>query len=739
MLASPLGKPIDRIDGRPKITGAARFAADNTPEGTAYGHLVTSTIAHGTVRAMDVRAARDAPGVLAVFTPDDPLPLAPPRTPIIQVIGVRRRPLQDHDVHYHGQIIGLVVAETFEQARDAASLIEVSYDAEPPRADFAAALASAVQPPPPFGQPVDILAEGVADIDAALAAGEIVVRGTYGQPAEQHSPLEPHAAVAWWEDDRLIVHSGTQGPALHAFEIAEAFGLDRVQVHVISPHVGGAFGGKVVTWAPTLLAAAAARARGRPVKVVPTRKQQFTVTGHRTRSLQEIALGANRDGTLTALKHDSVTELVMENPSAPSLQFYRVPNVHLGLRVVALNVPKATIMRAPGYQSGSFALECTMDELAHELGVDPVELRLRNQLTVAPDSGLPYSAKHLAECYRTGAERFGWSRRDPMPRSRADGEWLIGMGMAGGVLHGQRVAVAGRVRLRPDGTAEAATANSDMGQGTWTTLAVVAAERLGIAVDRVRPALGESTLPANPADLTSMMGAVASSATANMTAAIAGAAAQVITALIAHAVEHPGSPFHGMDPARVRYVNGRVTCTEFAVGFGELLTVTGSGGIEASHVAGQGGDDKGHAYASYAAYFAEVRVNRWTGEARPSRMTAVIDAGTIVNEKTARSQVMGAIVMGLGQALLEATELEPDTGRIANADLAGYLIPVCADMPAMDVHFLGRPDTNFTATGVRGLAELGCVGSAAAIANAVHNATGKRVRDLPITPDKLLD
>ena len=730
-------QPRHRIDGRLKVTGAARFAADHTMDGLVFGYLGTATIGSGAIDTMDVRAALAAPGVLAVYTPDNPLSMQPPRMPIIAVIGEGRRPLSDREVSYYGQIIAMVVAESFEQARDAAALIEVTYLPQPPRSSFRHAVPHAVLPPPPFGQPTEVLAEGVASIDEALSASEVTFSARYTQPGEQHNALEPHGAVAEWDGDRLTIYSATQGPAMHALEISEAFGVPAGQVHVINPHVGGGFGGKATTWAPTLLAAAAARALGRPVKVTATREQLFTVTGHRSPVHQELSLGARRDGTLTALRHEAVSELVREDPSSASLLFYRVPNLSARLKVLRLNVPKATIMRAPGYSPGSFALECAMDELAVQLGMDPVELRMRNYLTAAPDTGLPYSSKHLDECYRVGAERFGWAPRPAAPRSTLDGDWLVGTGMATGVLPAERSLAAARVRFRPDGIAQVATAQADLGTGAWTMLATLGSRELGIPVDQVDPVLGDSWLPSNPADPPSLMAAVLSSTTATIASAVAGAARAAIAELTGHAVGHPDSPFHGLDAAEVRYDHGELTGGGRTVAFGDLLAMTQADGIEAVHVEGR--QQPKYAFASWAAYFCEVRVNRWTGEPRLSRMTAVVDAGTIVNERAARNQIAGGLVMGLGQALLEEVNLEPSTGRIANANLADYLVPVSADIPEPDVVFLGHPDTNFTEAGVRGIGELGCVGSAAAIANAVYHATGKRIRDLPITAEKLFE
>ncbi len=738
MLNTTAGRSVPRVDGRPKVTGTAAFTADHAPAGVAHGYLVTSTAACGALNTVRTEAAAAAAGVLAVYSLGD-LPMFPPKLPIIWALGDGRRPLQDPEIRFYGQPVAIVLAESFEQARDAAGLVEVSYYAKPPRASFRDAIPHAVDPPPPppeYGQPVLILEDGVAGIDEALAASEVTLERTYTQPGQHHNAIEAHAAVAQWHEDRLIIHSSTQGPVLHSMEIADALGVGPEQVRVICPYVGGAFGGKATTWAHSLLAAAAARVLGRPVKLVVTREQLFTVTGHRSPVYQEIALGARRDGTLTAIKHHCVSELPMENPSDSALLAYRSPNLSLQLRLVAPNTPKSTIMRAPGHSPGSFALECAMDELAEQLGVDPIELRMRNYLTHAPTTGLPYSSKHLDECYRMGAERFGWAGRNPVPRSHADGEWLVGTGMAAGVLPAERQMAAIRVRFSRDGTAQVATSTSDLGTGALTMLATFGANELGIPVARIAPALGDSGLPRHPGAMPSWLGAVMSSTTATIAASVGPAARAAVAALTEHAVQHAESPFHGMDRAKVSYREGQLTDGRTAISFGDLLTMTRTDGIEALYV--DGGRQPEHAFASYAVFFCETRVNRWTGEPRVARMTTVVDAGAIVNQATARNQLNGGVIMGIGHALLEEVHFEP-SGRIANGNLADYLVPVNADVPDLDLVFLDYPDLNFVPAGVRGIGEIGCVGSAAAIANAIYHATGKRIRDLPITADKLFE
>ncbi len=728
MSESPIGTSVDRVDGRLKVSGRAVYAADNRLDGLAYGYLVTSTIARATITGMNTGAAATSPGVLAVYTPFNPLKLYS----YAQVQNDETTPpLQDTAVRYYGQTIGLVVAETFEQARDAAALVEVAYAAQPPAASFPGGLAGAT----PVGTPTNVLAPGVASIDDALAASEVRVSATYTTPVEHHNALEPHATVASWTGDYLTIYTVTQGVLLALGRLANTLGVDAAKMHVINPHVGGGFGNKWGTWAHTPLTAAAARALGRPVKTVLTREQTFTVVGHRPASSQTVTLGAAKDGTLTAIKHEgvgskSVSANFAENTAGISLQTYACANIHTSRKIVTLDVPATTIMRAPSEASGSFALESAVDELAAALGLDPLDVRRRNNASVTPSSGLPYSSKHLNECYTVGAERFGWSRRNPTPGAITDSDWLVGMGMATASFSASRGQATIKMRLHADGTATVSGTGADLGTGQSTVFSILGADSLGIPVDRVRPELGDSALPA-------AANAGGSGSTSTNGPAVQAAADAVKATLVQLAVQHEKSPFHGLDPATVTYAGGNLTGAGQTVSFGWLLTTLDVPGVEATATSPRN-TRKDYGFRSFGAHFCEVRVHRWTGEPRVTRMACVVDAGTIVNAKTARNQIMGALVMGLGQALLEETRLEPDTGRFANANLASYLVPVNADTPDIDVHFLDYPDTLLSPLGARGIGELGIVGVAGAVANAVYNATGRRVRDLPITLDKLL-
>ncbi|WP_406431148.1 xanthine dehydrogenase family protein molybdopterin-binding subunit [Streptomyces sp. NBC_00631] len=743
-MSSPIiGTSLTRVDGAAKVTGRADYAADAAAPGMAHGALVLSTVARGTVHAMDTAAAERAEGVLAVYSPFNPLKLHRIKTTAdLSFVGQFWLPLQDDKVRYYGQIIGLVVAETYEQARYAASLIHPDYRTEPARTSFTDGLARAVPPPVPVhfeDSQVDIVTAGLGSVDEAIDTAPVTVSVTYTQPPQVPLALEPHAVLASWEEGTLTLRLGSQSPLGHALAAAETLGLAMDQVRVLSPHVGGAFGGKLYVWPHPLLTAAAARELDRPVRTVLTQEQVFSVVGHRSAVSQTVTLGAERDGTLVALKHDAVSSLslsgvIYETAAHTTSRYtYRCPNIHVGQTVVPLDSPPTTWVRAPGEAPGSFALESAMDELATELGLDPIDLRMRNYATVFPGRGVPWSSKHLDECYRVGAERFGWQpRTGPRQPAGEEDDWLVGTGMAGATYPGQLLPItAAGVRLTAAGTAAVSSAAADPGTGMRTVLAMVCADDLGIPVDRVEAHLGDSALPLN-------YGAFASMGTASTTAAVRSATVAVRRQLVELAVGEPDSPFHGLPEDAVTYAEGRLVSGELNVGFGELLTLLGRDSLDSPGLAMPGAERLRFAIHSFAAHFCEVRVHRSTGEVRLNRWTTVVDGGRIINRKTARGQIVGGVMFGIGQALLEGLRAEPETGRFANGNLADYVVPVHADMPGFDVHFLDHPDTNFSPLGARGIGELGTVGTAAAIGNAVFNATGRRVRDLPITVDKLI-
>ncbi|HEY4019217.1 MAG TPA: xanthine dehydrogenase family protein molybdopterin-binding subunit [Pseudonocardiaceae bacterium] len=721
----------NRVDAPLKVTGQARYGVDRNLPGMVYGYVLVSTIANGEIEAMDITAAKSAPGVIGVYSPFDPLVLA---TPTLAPFGETWVPLQNREVAYYGQPIGFVVAETFEQARDAAMLIEVSYQQRPASTSMEAGLATAEDAPPARdGAPaaLAILADGVESIEDAIAASPVVVEATYATATQNHAAIEPHSAVAVWEEDELTVYSGNQGSNFQANELAAALGLPVSTVRAVNPFVGGAFGGKGRTSAPAFLASAAAKVLGRPVKAALTREQVFTATAGRASTVQKITVGADTDGTLIALRHDSWCSTGMDRgfvePTShgTSREYYATRNLAISQKIVPLNVPLTTFMRAPGEAPGSFALESAIDELAIALNMDPIELRMRNNSTAPIGKDLQWSSKHLDECFQVGAARFGWANRSP--NGHVDGDWLVGMGMASALFPALRFPATVEITLNADDTATVGTSGADPGTGLLTVLQLVGAESLDIAPDRLTPKLGDSALPPG-----GMSGG--STATASASTAIMIAAAKVIDDLL-NLASAPGSPFAGQE---VSYTAGRVLAGGRSMSFGELLTELEQTSLVAEGSSAPGEELTKHSFSSFGAQFCEVRVHRLTREARVSRLLGVFDAGRIINDQTARSQLIGGMIWGVSAALHEGLDVETN-GRFANADFASYLLPVNADIPPeVDVHFVKYPDTLHNAIGAKGIGEIGTVGMAAAVANAIHNATGIRVRHIPIMIEDLL-
>jgi xanthine dehydrogenase YagR molybdenum-binding subunit len=738
MSGQVLGKAHDRLDGPLKVTGALRYSGDQQLANLAYGFLLTSTVARGEIRMMDVSEAEKAPGVVAIYTPFNSLKLYHGLT---QAEGANSGeidpPLQNNKIRYYGQIIGLIVAESFEQGRDAAALVKVDYTPEQPVTTWEAGLKHAFPPAAIDGQPptVAILGDGVSSIDAVIQKAGIVVDQTYTEPIYHHNPMEPHATTAVWQGNRLTTYDATQFVPGQQRNVAAILGVNEDDVRVICPFIGGGFGSKQAVWTHSPLTAAAARALNRPIKTILTREQMFTLTGHRPALIQQITLAANEAGILQAIKHDvhstvGFAGIYVEAAAQRTSRFiYKSPNIQVKQMLVPLNVGAPTSMRAPGESPGMFALECAMDELAVKLDMDPIELRMRNYSEFYPGRNVPYSSKTLSEAYRLGADRFGWSRRDPKPGSTKNGDWLVGMGMATAVYPAHRSRSSAKVRLQADGTAQVSLATEDLGTGMWTVVAIVGAQILGLPIERIRPEIGDSALPPAPV-------AGGSQSTASVTPAILKAAESAKVKLIQVAVEDANSPFYGMTD--VSYDSGELVGGGKREEFATVLNAIGRGAVEATESVASGDEQKKYAFYSFGAQFSEVEVNRWTCEIRVKRVTSIIDIGTVVNPKTARNQIIGGIVFGIGMALLEGSHLDEATGRYANANFADYLVPTNADVPYIDVHFIGQPDTIFNPIGARGAGEIGVTGTPAAIANAVYNATGQRVRDFPITLEKLL-
>lgn len=716
-----IGAPYPRRDGRAKVTGAAHYTADIALPGLAYATVRQSTIAKGRITHTDTAAAEAAPGVLAVLTAATMprlVPVASFYSAGAGPVGDGRLPLSDDLVHHHGQHIAVVVAETPEQATAGSELVRVDYDEESPVVRIEDA-----RPEMPPGR-ADIVR---GDLGAGLASADIRIDAHYATPAQHMNSMEPCATTAHWSDDgRLTVYDSTQflGGVREALATAFALPLDRVRV--LSEFVGGGFGSKGTVWPHVLLAAAAARVVGRPVRLVLTRPQMFTSCGNRPTTRQHVVLAARHDGVLTAIEHEAVTatspgENVVESTGGSTPMLYACPNVTVRQRIARLDMPPPTFQRAPGRAPGSFALESAMDELAHALGLDPIELRLRNHADTDPVSGRLWSGKHLKECYRLGAERFGWYPYDPTPGARRDGDLLIGTGMATATHAMDPGRASAQAELRADGTAVVSVASHDIGTGTYTVLGQIAADALGLPVDRVAVRLGDTDHPEAPPS-------IGSQTVAHVGPAVRRACETVRDDVLARAAADPDSPFHGRRTADLD-LTADALAAELRRAGGEAVTAVG-------HYR----PDAGTPYAvhSFGALFAEVAVDAVTGAVRVRRLLGAFDIGRVVNPRTTRSQLVGGMTFGLAQALMEATTTDPLRGHVVEPHFAGYHIPVNADIADVDVLLVDVPDPHISDLGARGAGEIGVVGSGAAIANAYFHATGIRARELPITPARFV-
>lgn len=729
-----VGAPLSRVDGRLKVTGQAKYAADHAIDGVVHAVVVHSTVARGRVTGIETRAADALRGVLGVISHLDEPTLAYRDNPGAWVdpsVGERLHVFQDDRVRFFGQPVAVVVARTLEAAQHAADLVKVSYDAERPTTDMAA-------PGAPENDPLPQQNYTRGNPDEALATAEVRVSGTYRLARNHHNAMESHATVAHWEGEHLTVWDKTQWTLGARDELAAVFGIPPENVRVISPFVGGAFGNALRTWPHTVIAALAARQIRRPVKLVLTREQLYYGVGFRPAYEYELHLGSTRSGRLTAAVHrvrgeTSTYEQFAEGVMVPGQMHYATPHVRQTYRTVPLDVNTPSFMRGPGYSTAVFAMESALDELAHELGIDPVELRLRNEPGEDPSNGLPFSTRRLRECLSVGAREFGWHRRDPRPRSRRDGDWLIGTGMATGVHDTLRARSQARVRLDADGTALVQASTSDMGPGTYTSMTQLAADALGLTMRTVRFELGDSTFaPTPPHGSSQTMAGVGS--------AVQDGCDKVRREAIELAVEDARSPLHGVDAADIVVRGGRLQVTaDPARGetYRQLLARNGRTHLEVTGTFAPTGDDRFSMYA-YNATFAEVAVDRRLGLVRVRRMLGVYDVGRVISPKLADSQALGGMVGGIGGALLEHTATDHRDGRIVNADLADYLVPVNADILDLRAVYLDGADHHADPIGVKGLGEIVAIGVGPAIANAVFHATGRRVRELPITAEALL-
>jgi xanthine dehydrogenase YagR molybdenum-binding subunit len=729
-----IGAQVSRLDGPLKVRGEARFAAEYAMEGMVYAALRYSTVARGQITTLDTSAAEAAPGVVLAMTYRNAPRMQPPPLFLTapQAAGGSDLPvMQDDSIHWNGEPVAVVLAETQEQADHAASLIKVGYESSAPRT-FEEAKANTRTPDSLVGQPVQVL---VGDAEAALVDALHSVDLTYRTPRHNHNAIEPHAVTLAWDGDDLIVHDASQGVKLHAWTFAQIFGIDEEQVHLTSPYVGGGFGGKTL-WSHHVLGAAAAKLAGRPVRVTLSREGVYRLVGGRTNTEQRVAIGTGDDGRFTALIHTGVSAMTPHNALAeqftfPARHMYATATLKTDQQVVDMDMLANSFMRAPGESVGTFALESAIDELAIKLDLDPIDLRIRNEPDKDPSSGLPFSSRNLVDAWRAGAERFGWERR-AAPGTRRDGDWLIGMGCATATYPYHRFpGGAARIRLDKTGHATVEVPANDMGMGTSTTQTMVTAERLGLPLERVTVAHGDSSFPGN-------LLAGGSGQTASIIGAVIAAHRALVEQLLV--VAGDDSPRAGLTADEV---GGRDEgLCELAdpsrwESYSKILERADRD--ELTVVASAAAPEEMEAYSMHStgAVFCEVRVNTVTGETRVDRVLGSYDCGRIINPKTAASQFRGGIIMGIGLALMEDTEFDERTGRIMNPSLAEYHVPVHMDVPNIDVMWTDIPDPRAPA-GARGIGEIGITGVAAAIANAIFNATGRRVRDLPITLDKLL-
>ncbi|MFC3572341.1 xanthine dehydrogenase family protein molybdopterin-binding subunit [Streptomyces yaanensis] len=726
-----IGAGVNRVDGPRKVTGAAPYPMDFHVPGQAYAALVQSTIAAGRVIRVDTAAAEASPGVVTVLTHANAPRLE--RAPVNRLGASPPPPLQDDRILHHGQHIAVVVAETPEQATAAARLVSAEYERTEPLLDLMDPRAPQVDDP--WG-----MDHSRGDAVAALTTAEVTVEETYTTADNTNNPLGPFATLASWDGDHLTVHDTTQWPFVVRSTLATVFGVPESSVRVLAPYVGGGFGAGLRVWPHVILTVAAARVLRRPVKLVLTRPQMFTSVGHRPKSVQRIAVGATRAGDLVGIDHRSISPVAMEDedyePIASGTAFaYHCENVLTQDRQAHLNIPNPTSMRAPAEAQGNFALESALDELSYKLGMDPLELRLRNYAEEHPVHSLPWSSKALRECYEVGAERFGWSARTPAPRSMRDGHWLIGLGMAGVSYPWYAADCQAEATVHRDGSALVRSAAADIGTGTYTVMTQLSAECLGLPLERVRFDLGDSDMPAAPQ-------AGGSGLTAALGNAVFDACGRLVKRFAALAARDSESPLYGVAPESVEVTRGRIhpigqpdrgeTYADI-LGRHDLMELTANG-----YSKPRSQDELGMALSgAFGAKFVEVRVDADLGLIRVARVLSVIDGGRILNVKTARSQIVGGTVGGIGMALFEDTVTDAPSGRIANGTFGDYLIPVHADVPDLEVVFVGDPDRG-SPIGTKGVGEIGLVGVAAAVANAVHHATGKRIRSLPLTLDALL-
>jgi xanthine dehydrogenase YagR molybdenum-binding subunit len=741
---SPIGRDTVRFEGPRKVTGLAQYTTDLHFPGALYAVPVGATIAKGEITKLDTGAAEKMPGVVAILHRGNigQIYRSIPGPGFSGICEERRPPFEDDVIRYYGQYVALAVAETIETAKAAADAVHVTYAAEQPNVELH--LEAEDEPNEvmtTFG-PMERLQSERGDPDAAFASAPVKLDYTYVTPFETHNPMEPHSTTAIWEGPTLTLYESSQGVVNLRSVLAQMFGLPLQHVRVITKFVGSGFGSKLWPWTLCPLAAAAARQVGRPVRLVLARKMMFHAVGHRPRTQQRVRLGATADGKLLSLQQDYVYTRSMldahhEDCGEATAFMYSVPNLRVTFGRARRNIGGGADMRGPGRVPGLYAIESAMNELAHQLNMDPVKLRVLNEPKVDEAKGLPFSSRHILECFEVGAETFGWSKRTPAVGSMKRDGVTLGWGMAGCSWIAARFSAAAYVQLRNDGSCLVASATQDIGTGTYTNLAQLASERTGVPLDKVEVELGDTLFPEGPISGGSM-------ATPSLVNAVFGAADQAIELLKMVAVSAPGSPLANHKSEDVSFEKGVLFLKDAGpakgVPFSDLLRganlrqVTGNGQSAATF----GDPEAKFSTQSFGCHFVEVTWQPEIARLRVGRVVSVIDAGKIINTLAGRNQIQGAVVMGIGMAMLEATEYDPQNGAPINSSLADYLVAVNADAPSIDVHFLDYPDKEINEIGARGIGEIGLAGIAAAITDAVHHATGVRVRELPVRIEDLL-
>ncbi|RYD83260.1 MAG: xanthine dehydrogenase family protein molybdopterin-binding subunit [Sphingobacteriales bacterium] len=726
---------LDRVDGKAKVTGQAKYSAEYDMPGLAYGVIVGSNITKGSIAAIDTKAAERAPGVLAVIThlnvtkPSGYIAIDETKPAAVRGLKV----FDDNVIHFNGQPIALVMADTFERATHAASLIKAQYNKEP----FSTSLETAMKEEKPLeGGQYKEAVRGEKDGWKNVAAK---IEATYTMPNQVHNPMEMHATIVKWEsDDKVTVWEKTQGVKSSQREIMQAFGLTEKNVQVHTQNVGGGFGAALRTWPHAMAALIGAKKINRPLKVVLTRMQMFTAVGYRPQAIQKISIAADAEGRLVGMTHEAnaVTsnyENFTENVVKMTRQLYACPNVVTKYNLYPVELSTPTWMRGPGEATGSLPLECGLDELSYLLKMDPIELRLKNYAETDPENGKPYSSKFLKEAYQLGADKFGWKNRNPVPNSKMENGWKVGHGMSTGIFGAFRGEAKLSLKLMADGTLILQTAVSDSGPGTATAMTKIASDAMGIPYHKIKFELGDSSLPPGPtqggSSSTSTIGAAVSTGSVNLQKKLADAAKS--SPIFGSTITHENFLFQNEEMVMKSDSSKKLS-------YSEVLKNAGLANIEFVENSGRNpAMDKYSAY-SYAVHFVKVLVHPLTGVVKIAKAVVAGDAGKIVSAKTAESQMIGGVVGGIGGALMEESVIDERYGRWINNNFADYHVPVHADVPAIEAVFVDKPDPVLNPVGSKGMGEIALIGFAAAVSNAVYNATGKRVRDLPITPDKLI-